>query len=78
MYFMLIYFYLLLSGNKFTVSLYFLIFVDPSRIVVNHKGKQNSEKIQRVKIRPSFKANDISMTISSNLLYFNFAKPSLA
>ena len=77
MYFMLIYFYLLLSGNKFTVSLYFLIFVDPSRIV-NHKGKQNSEKTQRVKIRPSFKANDISMTISSNLLHFNVAKPSLA
>ena len=45
MYFMLIYFYLLLSGNKFTVSLYLLIFVDPPRIV-NHKGKQNSEKIQ--------------------------------
>ena len=77
MYFMLIYFYLLLSGNKFTVSLYLLIFVDPPRIV-NHKGKQNSEKIQRVKIRPSFKANDISMTVSSNLLYFNFAKPCLA
>ena len=39
---------------------------------MNYKKKQ--EKIQRVKIRLNLKTNDISLTVSSNLLYFNFTK----
>ena len=42
---------------------------------MNYKGMQNTEKIQRDKmIRHNLKANGISLTISSNLLYFNFTK----
>ena len=41
-------------------------FVDPTRNV-NYIEKQNSEKIQRVKIRLNLKTNDISLIISSNL-----------
>ena len=48
-------------------------FVDPTRSV-NCQEKQNSEKIERVKIRLSLKTNDIYLTINSNLLYFNFTK----
>ena len=48
-------------------------FVDPTR-KMNYKEKLNSEKIQRVKIRLNFEKNDIILTISSNLLYFNFTK----
>ena len=48
-------------------------FVDPTRNV-NYIEKQNSEKIQRVKIRLNLKTNDISLIISSNLLCFNFTK----
>ena len=48
-------------------------FVDPTRNV-NYKEKQNSEKIQRVKIRLSSKTNDVSLTISSKLSYFRFTK----
>ena len=36
--------------------------------------KQNSEKIQTVKIILNLKTNDIGLIISSNLLYFNFTK----
>ena len=39
--------------------------------------KQNSEKIQTVKIRLNLKTNDIGLIISSNLLYFNFTKSRL-
>ena len=53
--------------------LYFRTFVDPTRNV-NYKGKQNSEKIQRVKVRLNLKANYVSLTINRNLLYFNFTK----
>ena len=48
-------------------------FVDPTRNV-NYIEKQNSEKIQRVKIRLNLKTNGISLIISSNLLCFNFTK----
>ena len=48
-------------------------FVDLTR-KMNYKEKHNSEKIQRVKIRFKLKTNDISLTLSSNLLYFNFTK----
>ena len=51
--------------------MYFRIFVDPTRNV-NYKAKQNSGKTQRVKTY--LKVNYISLTISSNLLYFNFIK----
>ena len=37
-------------GINLQILLYFRIFVDPTRNV-NYKEKQNSEKIQRVKIR---------------------------
>ena len=37
-------------GINLQIPLYFRIFVNPTRNV-NYKGKQNSEKIQRVKIR---------------------------
>ena len=37
-------------GINLQILLYFLVFVDPTRNV-NYKEKQNSEKIQRVKIR---------------------------
>ena len=47
-------------------------FADPTRNL-NYKGKQNSEKLQSVKIRLNLKANDINLNIRSNLLYFNFA-----
>ena len=40
-------------------------FVDPTRNV-NYIEKQNSEKIQTVKIRLNLKTNDISLIISSN------------
>ena len=46
-------------------------FVDLTRNV-NLIEKQNSEKIQRVKISLNLKTNDIILLISSNLLYFNF------
>ena len=55
------------------VFLYFRNFIDPTRDV-NYNGKQNSEKIQRVNARHSSKANFVSLTISKNLLYFNFTK----
>ena len=60
-------------GIDLQIFLIFEFFVDPTHHV-NQKGKQNSEKIQRVKIRLNLKTNDISMTINSNLLYFNFTK----
>ena len=41
---------------------------------MNYQEKLNSEKIQRVKIRPSLKTNDIGLSISNNSLYFNFTK----
>ena len=47
-------------------------FVDPTRNV-NYIEKQNSEKIQRVKIWVNLKT-DVSLIISSTLLYFNFTK----
>ena len=55
------------------VLIYGEFFVDPTRNV-NYQEKQNSEKIQRVKIRLSLKTNNVILTISSNLLYFNFTK----
>ena len=48
-------------------------FVDSTRNL-NDKGKYKSEKIQKVKIRLNLKAYDLSLTLSSNLLYFNFTK----
>ena len=48
-------------------------FVDPTRNV-NFIEKQNSGKIQIVKIRLNLKTDDISLIITSNLLYFNFTK----
>ena len=68
-----IYFYLLWYENNFTGFLYFRNFIDPTRDV-NYNGKQNSEKIQRVNARHNSKANFVSLTISKNLLYFNFTK----
>ena len=59
MYFMQIYFQLLWSENKFTdfvVFLNFLLTLHATWIIEN----QNSEKIQRVKIRLDLKANDMS------------------
>ena len=59
MYFMQIYFHLLWSENKFTdfvVFLNFLLTLNATWIIEN----QNSKKIQRVKIRLSLKANDMS------------------
>ena len=59
MYFMQIYFHLLWSENKFTdfvVFLNFLLTLNATWIIEN----QNSEKIQRVKIRLNLKANDMS------------------
>ena len=44
------------------------------QILLNYKGKQNFEKIPRANIRLNLKVNDLILTISSNLLYFNFAK----
>ena len=41
---------------------------------MNYNEKENSEKIERVKVRLNLKTNDISLTINSNLLYFNFTK----
>ena len=38
------------KGIHLQILLYFPIFVDPTRNM-NYKGKQNSEKIQRVEIR---------------------------
>ena len=72
MYLMQIYFHFLWSENL-QILLYFWIFVNPARNM-NYLDKQNSEKIQRVKIRLNLKTNDISLIISSNLLYFNFTK----
>ena len=60
-------------GINLQILSYFWIVFDPTRNV-NYQEKQNSEKIQIVKIRLSLKTNGISLTISSNLLYFNFAK----
>ena len=75
MYFMHIYFHLLWSENKFTDFRFSEFFVDPTRNVnYNDIENQNSEKIQRVKIRSNLKTNDISLIITSNLLYFNFTK----
>ena len=75
MYFIQIYFHLLWSGNKF--AYYFVCiskyFVDPTRNM-SYKGKQDSEKIESVKIRRNLKANYKSLTINSNLLHFNFTK----
>ena len=48
-------------------------FVDPTRNV-NYIEKQNSEKIHRVEISLDLKTDDISVIISSNLLYLNFTK----
>ena len=59
--------------NKFTDVFIFSVFLDPTSSVT-YKGKQDSEKIQRVKIRLNLKANYIGLTISSNDLYFNFPK----
>ena len=41
---------------------------------MSYKGKQDSEKIETVKIRRNLKANYKSLTIKSNLLHFNFTK----
>ena len=75
MYFMQIYFHVLWSGNKFTD--FFCIsefFVDPTHNV-NYKGKQNSENILKVKmIKVNLKANNLSLTICGNFLYFIFTK----
>ena len=60
-------------GINLKIFLYFRIFADPTRNM-NYKGKENSEKIQRVKVRFILKANYISLTISSNRLFFNFTK----
>ena len=65
---MQIYFRLLWSGNRFIDFAVFLIFF----VDVNYQENENFEKIQNVKIRLSLKTNDISLTITSNLLYFNF------
>ena len=46
------------------VLIYGEFFVDPTRNV-NYQEKQNSEKIQIVKIRPSLKTNDISLFTKS-------------
>ena len=69
---MQIYFHFLWSENL-QILLYFWVFVNPARNM-HYIDKQNSEKIQRVKIRLNLKTNDISLIISSNLLYFNFTK----
>ena len=53
-------------GINVLILLYFWIFVDLERRV-NFKEKQNSKTIQRVKIILSLKANNRSLTISSNL-----------
>ena len=50
MYFTQMYFHFYDLVINLQFFLYFRIFVDPPRNV-NYKGKQNSEKIQRVKIR---------------------------
>ena len=45
---------------------------------LNYKGKRNSEKIQRVKmIRLNLNVNNISLSIGSNLLHFNFTKSNV-
>ena len=73
MQFMQIYFHLFWFGINLQILLYFWIFVDPTPNL-NYQEKQNSEKIQRVKKRLSLKTNDISLTISNNILYSNFMK----
>ena len=65
-------FHFLWSENLQILSYFWIFFVDLTRNV-NYIEKQNSEKIQRVKIRLNLKT-DISLIISSNLLYFNFTK----
>ena len=55
-------------GINLQIFQYFRIFVDPS-CKMSYKGKQN-EKIQRVKVRLSLKANYIRLTISSNLKFY--------
>ena len=71
MYFMQIYFHLLWSGNKFTDFVVFLNFLSTLHAAWIMK---KSKKIQRVRIRLSLKTNDVSLAISSNLLFFNFTK----
>ena len=41
---------------------------------MNYIENQNSEKIQRVKIRLNLTTNEISLIITKNLLYFNFTE----
>ena len=71
MYFMQAYFHLLWSGNKFTDFVVFLNFLSTLHAAWIMK---KSKKIQRVRIRLSLKTNDVSLAISSNLLFFNFTK----
>ena len=73
MYFMQIFFHLLSSANKLTDLFVFPIFLFTLHATRTIKRSEILRKF-RVKIRPNFKANDISITISSNLLYFNFTK----
>ena len=71
MYFMQAYFHLLWSGNKFTDFVVFLNFLSTLHAAWIIK---KSKKIQRVRMRLSLKTNDVSLAISSNLLFFNFTK----
>ena len=51
-------------GINLQIFLYFRIFADPT-CDVNYKRKQNSEEIQRVKIRLNLKANCKSLTTAA-------------
>ena len=72
--FMQIYFHLLWSGNKFTDFIVFLNFLSTLHATWIIRKTKILRRFQRVKIRLSLKTNDISLAISSGLLYFNFTK----
>ena len=72
--FMQIYFHLLWSGNKFTDFIVFLNFLSTLHATWIIRKTKILRRFQRVKIRLSLKTNDVSLAISSGLLYFNFTK----
>ena len=72
--FMQIYFYLLWFCNKIRHFFVFTIFLLTLHNV-SYEVKQSSEKIQKVNmIKLNWRTSNVKVSMSSNLLYFNFTK----
>ena len=69
MYFMQIYFHVLWSGNKFTD-----FFVFPNFLLTLHTTWTIKEKKSWEDSKLNLKAKKLNLTVSSNLLCFNFTK----